>query len=281
MLSIENVALKIRYTGGDLMQNKQFHEAIDVYTKALNIVPSNNWIVVTLLHGRAYANSNIGNFREAIEDCTKALAIDASCVNIRLLRAQCHHYLEEFEASINDYELVEAAAQLQQDTAKLSEVRLKFANVKTEMNRKRAELKNTNGNEQLNVHNYQLAEKYYSEAIELWPNNLVFYGNRCNCLIKQGQLERALQDCHQLIRIDQNYGMSYELQAKCHLISGEYDSAEQAIKRLEKINLQSSKHLHDLSTKLRKLEKLATQHFDDKKFLSAGNEYVKPFEMRN
>lgn len=263
------------------MQSKRFYEAVDVYTNALKIEPPNNSIVLTLLHGRANASSNIGNFREAIDDCTKALAIDSSYVNVRLLRAQCYHYVEEFEASINDYELVQAAIELLNDMESLSKVRVNLANVKAEMNRKLAEVKNANGNEQFKSNNFQLAEKYYSEAIALWPNNLIFYGNRCDCLTKQGQLKRALQDCQQMIKIDPNYAMGYELQANCYLICGDYDSAEQAIKKLEKFNSHSSKELKDLSTKLRKHEKSATEHFNDKKFSSAGKSVkTKTFQMR-
>lgn len=253
-----------------MAQSKRFHESIEMYTKALEILPSNNSIVLISLHGRANAKSNIGNFHEAIDDCTQALAIDASCVKVRLLRAQCYHYLEEFQASINDYELVECADELQNDMDKASEVKIKLANIKIEMNRKLADAKNANGNEQLQLNNYDLAEKHFSDAIALWPNNLIFYGNHCNCLIKQGQLQRALQDCQQIIKIDPNYRMGYEFQAKCYLIYGDYDSAEQAADNLERIQSQSSKHFNDLSTKLRNDYELATKNFDDGNYSKAG-----------
>lgn len=252
------------------MEGKRFYEAVDVYTNALKIQPSNNSFVLTLLHDRAFANSNIGNFREAIDDCTKALAINASHVNVRSLRAQCYHYVEEFEASINDYELAQSAAELQNDSENLSKLRVNLANVKAEMNRKLAEAKNADGNEQFNLNNYHSAEKYFSEAIAFWPNNLNFYKNRCNCLIKQGQLNRALLDCQQMIKIDPNYAMGYELQAKCYLICGDYDSAERAAKKLEKFKSHLSKELKVLSTKLLEHEEMATLHFNNKKFSCAG-----------
>lgn len=252
------------------MQDRQFHEAINVYTEALKIEPPNDWIVLTLLDGRANAFSNIGNFREAIEDCNKALAIDSSCVNVRLLRAQCYHYLEEFEASINDYEFAQLTPKLQNDMEKLSELRIKLGNVKAEMNRKQAEEKNLNGKEHFHLQNYHMAEKFYSEAIALWPNNLIFYGNRCESRIFQGQMGRALEDCQQIIKIDPNYEMGFELQAKCYMICGNYDGAEQAIKQIEKSKSYLSKELKNLNTKLRKCEELATQNFNNKKFTSAG-----------
>lgn len=256
-----------------MSQSKQYHESIEMYTKALEIVPSNNSILLTLLHGRANAKSNIGHFHEAIDDCTQALAIDSACVNVRLVRARCYHYLEQFEASISDYETVECATELRNDVEKLAEVKLKLANVKGEMNRMLADVQNANGNEQLQLHNYDLAEKHYADAIDLWPRNLIFYGNHCDCLIKLGQLKRALQDCRQIIKIDQNYRIGYELQAKCYLIYGDYDRAEQAAKNLENIQSESSAQLNDLSEKLRNHEELAARHFDNKNFLTAGNEF--------
>lgn len=240
-----------------------------MYTKALEIEPSNSLIVLTLLHGRANAKANVGNFHEAIDDCTQALNIDSSSVAVRLLRAQCYHYLDEFQASINDYELAECATELQNDPKKWAEVQSKVATIKIEMNRKRAEVCNVNGNEEMCLQNYYAAERQYAEAIALWPNNLIFYGNHCVSLMKQGKLKRALLDCQQIIKINPNSRRGHEFQAKCYQIYGDYDGADQVAINLETIESHSSNRIKDLNVELRQHQRLAIQYFEDRNFLSA------------
>lgn len=46
----------------------------------------------------------LGNLKEAIKDCTDALAINDKYLKALLKRARCHYEMENFDESVRDYE---------------------------------------------------------------------------------------------------------------------------------------------------------------------------------
>jgi len=57
------------------------------------------------------------------------------------------------------------------------------------------------GNAALQLENIEEAIKYYSEAIELSPDNHVIFSNRSAAYCKDQQYEKALQDAEAAIRL--------------------------------------------------------------------------------
>ncbi|XP_028672046.1 small glutamine-rich tetratricopeptide repeat-containing protein alpha [Erpetoichthys calabaricus] len=72
-----------------------------------------------------------------------------------------------------------------------------------------AERLKTEGNEQMKAENFSGAVDFYSRALELNPNNAVYYCNRAAALSKLGNYAGAVQDCEQAISIDPNYSKAY------------------------------------------------------------------------
>ncbi|XP_031629971.1 dnaJ homolog subfamily C member 7-like [Contarinia nasturtii] len=140
---------------------------------------------------------------------------------------------------------------------KLAEVKSKLENWSNEIKQKQAAKENERGDQQLGSQNYLSAENCYTKAIELWPQNVAYYNNRCACLMKQGEYNRALRDCLRAISIDKSVEKSYEQMASCYLILGDYTNADESIKILEKYKSYENfcNEKKELSIKLRNLKK--------------------------
>ncbi|KAG9350795.1 hypothetical protein JZ751_024684 [Albula glossodonta] len=72
-----------------------------------------------------------------------------------------------------------------------------------------AERLKTDGNDQMKVDNFSAAVEFYSKAIEINPQNAVYYCNRAAAYSKLGNYAGAVQDCELAIGIDPNYSKAY------------------------------------------------------------------------
>ncbi|KAI7795518.1 small glutamine-rich tetratricopeptide repeat-containing protein alpha isoform X1 [Triplophysa rosa] len=72
-----------------------------------------------------------------------------------------------------------------------------------------AERLKTEGNDQMRVENFSAAVEFYSKAIQLNPQNAVYYCNRAAANSKLGNYAGAVQDCDRAIGIDPNYSKAY------------------------------------------------------------------------
>lgn len=225
-----------------------------------------------LLYERANANSKIGNFYDVVDDCNKALAINSKNVNVRLLRAQSNYYLEQFEMCIQDYEFLQSSPEIHKNSEKAAEIETKLQIARTEMQHYRAKMKCAYGNERFNLQHYESAEQFYTEAIDLWPDNIIYYGNRATCFIMMHKYKRALQDSQRMIEIDQNFTMAHDRLARCCLILGDYDGADKAIETLEQNNYDADKcsAYKSICNEVRSKENEAKKRFISKFFYSAG-----------
>ncbi|TRY82612.1 hypothetical protein DNTS_032565 [Danionella cerebrum] len=72
-----------------------------------------------------------------------------------------------------------------------------------------AERLKTDGNDQMKVENYSAAVEFYTKAIQLNPQNAVYYCNRAAANSKLGNYAGAVQDCECAIGIDPSYSKAY------------------------------------------------------------------------
>ncbi|XP_051967866.1 small glutamine-rich tetratricopeptide repeat-containing protein alpha-like [Xyrauchen texanus] len=72
-----------------------------------------------------------------------------------------------------------------------------------------AERLKTDGNDHMKVENFSAAVEFYSKAIQLNPQNAVYYCNRAAAYSKLGNYAGAVQDCECAIGIDPNYSKAY------------------------------------------------------------------------
>ncbi|XP_066503648.1 small glutamine-rich tetratricopeptide repeat-containing protein alpha [Hoplias malabaricus] len=72
-----------------------------------------------------------------------------------------------------------------------------------------AEQLKSEGNDQMRVENFSAAVEFYSKAIQINPQNAVYYCNRAAAYSKLGNYAGAVQDCEFAIGIDPNYSKAY------------------------------------------------------------------------
>lgn len=76
-------------------------QAICCYSKSIILDETN---AARSYSNRAAAYIRLSNFDRAIDDCTKALEIDATFVKARARRGMCYHKMERYDEAISDFE---------------------------------------------------------------------------------------------------------------------------------------------------------------------------------
>ncbi|PKU36534.1 small glutamine-rich tetratricopeptide repeat-containing protein beta [Limosa lapponica baueri] len=74
---------------------------------------------------------------------------------------------------------------------------------------RRKQEKGANGNNHMEEENYGAAVDCYTRAIELDPNNAVYYCNRAAAQSKLDNYSEAIKDCERAIAIDPKYSKAY------------------------------------------------------------------------
>jgi len=95
---------RVKEEGKQAFQGGRYKEAVELYTQALAVDPDNTEVGVTLYTNRATARFKSDDFKGAIEDCDKALAVQPRHLKAVLRRAACRMELEEWKKAIADYE---------------------------------------------------------------------------------------------------------------------------------------------------------------------------------
>uniref|UniRef100_A0A6A7GAR4 DnaJ homolog subfamily C member 7 n=2 Tax=Hirondellea gigas TaxID=1518452 RepID=A0A6A7GAR4_9CRUS len=96
--------------------------------------------------------------------------------------------------------------------------------------------KKQEGNDRYKNGDYDDAVALYSEAIQLSPTTVAFYGNRAAAFMMLGSYSKCTQDCHAAIEIDPSYGRAYSRGASCHIHLGELHQASSLLNRLKQLS---------------------------------------------
>lgn len=87
----------------------RYQEAIDTYTKALEIDPSNKNTNSKILQNRALCQTRLKNWTPAIADCDKALELDPSYTKARKTRAKAMGESGNWEEAVREYKAIHEA----------------------------------------------------------------------------------------------------------------------------------------------------------------------------
>ncbi|XP_065875834.1 inactive TPR repeat-containing thioredoxin TTL3 [Euphorbia lathyris] len=115
-----------RSNGNHLFKAGKHYEACNAYGEGLEHDHCNS----VLLCNRAACRSKLGQFEKAIEDCNAALNVRPTYSKARLRRAHCYAKLEKWEASMQEYEV------LQRELPEDEEVRKGLLEAKAQLNKR-------------------------------------------------------------------------------------------------------------------------------------------------
>lgn len=255
-----------------LFTQRQFREALNQYTDALEAVLFENVFAFELLYGRAKAQSKIGHFSDAINDCDRGLKIKPTHLNIVLLRAECHQYLDAYANAINDYKTALNNNEVKMNSQQYNDIKSKITHLKQSQNHENAEMKKCTGDEQFSENNFEHALKLYAEAVELWPENVSFQNMHAVCLMKMDDYIGAFKAYQSALTIDKNSIESYHGMMKCCLILGDISGAERAIRNFEECKTKNDNivdRYKNQCSNLRTLEEKTAECYNKNNFQSA------------
>jgi serine/threonine-protein phosphatase 5 len=134
------------------------------------------------------------------------------------------------EKNENENENDESHEYLEQDSSQPKEIRLKFRT-----NQELAEKIKAEANVYFNQNEFKKAIELYTQAIQFFPTNAIYYSNRSLAFIKIEEYVRALEDANKAIELDPKYIKAYFRRGCCHLALGKYPEALQDLQKVMKI----------------------------------------------
>ena len=98
---------RMKSEGNAAFKSGRFQEAIDTYTQALEVDPSNKGTNSKILQNRALCHSRQKSWKQAIADCEKALELDPSYTKARKTRAKALGENGNWEEAVRDLKAIQ------------------------------------------------------------------------------------------------------------------------------------------------------------------------------
>eukprot|EP01083_Nonionella_stella_P267683 904365_1 len=98
-------------------------------------------------------------------------------------------------------------------------------NINSKTDNHKAELLKTEGNKLMKKHKYKAAVAQYSKAIDLDPNNAIYFSNRASAQTKLGNYTQAILDSRKASKIDPYYIKAYLREGLAYYETSEYQKA--------------------------------------------------------
>jgi DnaJ family protein C protein 7 len=93
---------RMKQDGNAAFKSGKYQDAVDLYSKALEVDSSNKLTNSKILQNRAMASIKLKDFKSAIEDCTKALDLDPSYTKAKRTRAKAMGESGKWEEAVRE-----------------------------------------------------------------------------------------------------------------------------------------------------------------------------------
>eukprot|EP00002_Diphylleia_rotans_P002926 TRINITY_DN1191_c0_g2_i3.p1 TRINITY_DN1191_c0_g2~~TRINITY_DN1191_c0_g2_i3.p1 ORF type:complete len:498 (+),score=131.33 TRINITY_DN1191_c0_g2_i3:91-1584(+) len=90
--------------GNQAFSSGQHKDAVDLYTQALEVDPSNKNLNAILYGNRAAAHMKVKDYTKALADCNSSLSLNPTYSKSISRRAQCYMALEQYEDAVRDFQ---------------------------------------------------------------------------------------------------------------------------------------------------------------------------------
>lgn len=110
------------------------------------------------------------------------------------------------------------------------------------------------GNDFMKSEKFKDAIDCYTKAIQIDPNNSVFYCNRAAAYSKLNNHKAAIQDCEAAIKIDPNYSKAYGRMGLAHASLDQYQQAKECFQQAIDLDPQNESYINNLKVAEEKIK---------------------------
>ncbi|MDH7578604.1 MAG: tetratricopeptide repeat protein [Bacillota bacterium] len=161
---------------------------------------------------QANAHIDRGEYRDALEDCNKAVDLDPEYYWAYVSRAIAYNFLGEYQSAVND---CTKAIELNSNEPNAYDVRAWAYN---------------------ELGQYDRAVNDCTKAITLDPSYYYAYDHRAWAYRELGQYDKAVADCNEGIKIKPDYVWFYPNRGWAYLALGQYDKAKTSFQKALEID---------------------------------------------
>eukprot|EP01104_Vermistella_antarctica_P008444 TRINITY_DN2108_c1_g1_i1.p1 TRINITY_DN2108_c1_g1~~TRINITY_DN2108_c1_g1_i1.p1 ORF type:complete len:555 (-),score=195.52 TRINITY_DN2108_c1_g1_i1:1320-2984(-) len=223
-------ALEHKANGNAAYKARNFDEAIEHYTKAMEADPT----CMVYQTNRAAAYFEKKDYDQTIKECREAIEIgrasrtDYAVVakaftrigNAYMRQEKFGDAVEAFQKSLTENR-APAVLKLLKVAQKAKEDQDKREYLSPEI----AQEEKTKGNDAFRKGDYPTAVKHYSEAIKRSPEDPVMYSNRAAAYTKLMALPSGLKDCEKALELDPTFVKAYSRKGHIQFFCKEYTKA--------------------------------------------------------
>ncbi|KAM5260454.1 small glutamine-rich tetratricopeptide repeat-containing protein beta isoform 2-T2 [Hipposideros larvatus] len=114
------------------------------------------------------------------------------------------------------------------------------------------------GNNHMKEENYAAAVDCYTQAIEMDPNNAVYYCNRAAAQSKLGHYTDAIKDCEKAIAIDSKYSKAYGRMGLALTAMNKFEEAVRSYQKALDLDPENDSYKSNLKIAEQKLREVAS-----------------------
>lgn len=198
--------------GNDAFKVKNYREAIDWYTKAIDLDPSSE-ASGALYSNRAASYTGLNEFTKALDDAVNCVRVRPDWLKGHFRKGvalESLNRLDEAQRAFQDALKTEPGNEEVQQRLTNINSRIKERNDKsTPQTCKSAEEARVVGNSLFGQGKYDQAVAFYTRAIELTPGNTPdkanYFTNRAACHQQTHSYRQVIADCEEALLIDPNH----------------------------------------------------------------------------
>lgn len=226
--------------GNEFYKAKQFPQAIECYSEAIEKDPSN----ISYVSNLAAVKLEMGQYDACIEDCKKAIEVGRANRADYALIAKAYvrignAYLKKgkdhvnLEAAINAYEGAQMENRTKEIERKIKNLQLDLKKAKdlAYIDPEKALAAKNEGNEFFKGGDFPKAVERYTEAIKRDPHSAVYYANRAAAYTKLTSFVEAKRDCEKALDIDPKYVKAWSRLGAIQFFMKEFHKARESYEK--------------------------------------------------
>ena len=218
--------------GLDAQNNKQYDDAIDWYTRTVELNEQFFWAY----NNRGLVYHHKKEYEKAVADYDKAIAINPEDAMVYYNRGIFYQDMKKYGDALADYDkAIELNPEYARCYCNRGVIHNEMGNYQKALDDYNSAIKfapedaTTYNNRGVNydcMGQYDQALADYDKAIELNPDNAYPYDSRGDTYINLGKYQEAVEACNKAIELDPKFKEAYQTRAKAYRLMGNEEKAK-------------------------------------------------------